>query len=212
MVNTRAGSSTGPTEMDLSFEVKSYLDQQISHVLKRLATKEDINQLKDEEIVVLNVKVKEEGKRITALVELIDQLEANNAVLESHVAHVRKSHENEEQYSRRVFLRNDGIKLPTDHSSESGTRILEKVKSILSELDVAVPDAVVDRAHRIGRKTMDANGRQRQQVIQYNSHNSDPMGPTNFVRIKEIRIMLNFFSVNPLIGLSNSVRNTPQSG
>ena len=44
MVNTGAGSSTGPTEMNLSGEVKSYLDQQFSQLLKCLAAKEDINQ------------------------------------------------------------------------------------------------------------------------------------------------------------------------
>ena len=59
MVNTPAGSSTGPTEMDLSGKVKSYLDEQFSQLLKRSATKEDIIQLKDEVIVVLNEKSKE---------------------------------------------------------------------------------------------------------------------------------------------------------
>ena len=131
MVNTRAGNSTGPTEMDLSCEVRSYLDQQFSQLLKRLATKEDIIQLKDEVIVVLNEKVKEQEKRITALVERVDQLEAHNAVLESHVAHLRKSHENQEQYSRCLSLRIDGIELPTNHSSESCSGVLEKLKAFL---------------------------------------------------------------------------------
>ena len=49
-----------------------------------------------------------------------------------------------------------------NHSSESGTVILENVKNIFSEMDVDVPDAVIDRAHRIGRKTMDVNGKHKQ--------------------------------------------------
>ena len=44
------------------------------------------------------------------------------------------------------------MELPTNHSSESGTVVLE--------LDVDILDAVVDHAHRIGRKAMDANGMQ----------------------------------------------------
>ena len=99
------------------------------------------------------------------MVERVNQLEANNAVLESHVAHLRKSHENQEQYSHRLCLRIDGLELPSNQSSESGPGVLDKVKSIFSELDVDVPDAVGDRAHHIGSKTMDANGKQRQQVI-----------------------------------------------
>ena len=165
MVNTRAGSSTKPTEMDLSSDVKTYLDQQFSQLLQHLATKEDISQMKDEVIVVLHEKIQEQEKRITGLVERIDQLEANTAVLECHVAHLRKSHDNQEQYSRRLCLRIDGIELPTNPSNETGTVILDKVKSIFNELEVDVPDAVIDRAHRIGRKTMGINGKQKQQVI-----------------------------------------------
>ena len=98
-------------------------------------------------LVQLHEKVLEQEKRITALVERVDHLEANNAVLESHVAHLRKMHDNQEQYSRRLCLRVDGIELPTNSSSESGMLLLEKVKSVFTELEVDVPDAVIDHAH-----------------------------------------------------------------
>ena len=131
MVNTRAGSSTRPTEMDLSCYVKSYLDQQFHQLLQRLATKEDINQMKEEVTMVLHEKVQDQEKRITALVERVDQLEANNAVLESRLAHLRKLHDNHEQYSDRLCMRVDGIELPNNPSSEPGTLILERLTVFL---------------------------------------------------------------------------------
>ena len=121
--------------------------------------------MKDEVIVVLNEKVQEQEKQTTALVERIHQLEANNAVLESHLEHICKSHDSQEQYSNCLCLRNDGIELPTNHSSESGMEILVKVKNIFDELDADIPVAAIDCTHRIGRKTMDANEKHKQHVI-----------------------------------------------
>ena len=165
MVKTRTGFSYTPTtptqQMELTAEVKAYLDKRFD----LLSTKDDITSLKEEVTLLVTEKIQDQEKQISALEERIDELEANNAVLESHVAHLRKSYENQEQYSRRLCLRIDGIELPPKGTNESGDEVLGKVKEIFDELEVDVPDAVIDRAHRIGPKSTDGDGKPRQRVI-----------------------------------------------
>eukprot|EP00794_Sanderia_malayensis_P013291 gene13291-14665_t len=147
--------------MELTAEVKVYLDKHFD----LLPTKDDITSLKDEVVLLVTEKLQKQQEKISALEEQIDKLEASNAVLESHVAHLRKSHENQEQYSRRLCLRIDGIELPPKGTNESGEKVIGKVKEIFDELEVDVPDTVIDRAHRIGPKSKDRDGKPRQQVI-----------------------------------------------
>ena len=52
-----------------------------------------------------------------------------------------------EQYGRRLCLRIDGVPTVKNESSDD---ILEFTKSLFKEAKVAVPDIVLDRAHRIG--------------------------------------------------------------
>ena len=52
-----------------------------------------------------------------------------------------------EQYGRRLFLRIDGVPTVKDESSDD---VLDFTKSLFKEAKVAVPDNVLDRAHRIG--------------------------------------------------------------
>ena len=52
-----------------------------------------------------------------------------------------------EQYGRRLCLRIDDV--PTVEN-ESSNDVLEFTKSLFKEAKVAVPDNVLDRAHRIG--------------------------------------------------------------
>ena len=161
MVKTRTGFSTWPTQMELTAEVKAYLGKQFD----LLSTKDNITSLKEEVTLLVTEKIQNQEKQISALEERIDELEASNAVLESHIAHIRKSHENKEHYSSRLCLRIDGIELPPKGTKESGEVVLGKVKEIVDKLEVDVPDAVIDSAHRIGPKSTDNNGKPRQQVI-----------------------------------------------
>ncbi len=62
--------------------------------------------------MLVTEKLQEQEEKISALEERIDKLEASNAILESHVTHLRKSQENQEQYLRRLCLRIDGIEHP----------------------------------------------------------------------------------------------------
>ena len=52
-----------------------------------------------------------------------------------------------EQYGRRLCLRIDGLSTVQNESSDD---VLELTKSLFKEAKVAVPDNVLDRAHRIG--------------------------------------------------------------
>ncbi len=160
MVKTRTGASTTQI-MELTAEVKAYLDKQFDTRLQRLATKEDITSLKEKVTLLVTEKIQEQEKEISSSEERINELETNNVILESHVSHLRKSYENQEQYSRRLCLRIDGIELPPKGTNESGETVLGKVKDIFDELEVDVPDAVIDRAHRIGPKSTDDNGKPR---------------------------------------------------
>ena len=81
--------------------------------------------------------------------------------MESHIKHLMSCHDNQEQYSRRLCLRIDGMELP---QQETGEECAEKVRRIFDELEVLVPDAVLDRAHRIG-PVKQINGKTFQQVI-----------------------------------------------
>ena len=81
----------------------------------------------------------------------IDALEAKVAMMESYIAHMENGIDEQEQYNRRLCLRIDGIVPPKQGQSETGDQCLKKVNSVFKELKVAIPDEVIDRAHRIGK-------------------------------------------------------------
>eukprot|EP00112_Aurelia_sp_Birch-Aquarium-sp1_P002125 Seg1231.4 transcript_id=Seg1231.4/GoldUCD/mRNA.D3Y31 product="hypothetical protein" protein_id=Seg1231.4/GoldUCD/D3Y31 len=89
--------------------------------------------------------------------EIIAILESKVAILEKHVEALSRNANNQEKYNRRLCLRINGIPLPRKSSeSESADECLKKVKDVFKEIGVAIPDEVIDRAHRIG-KTETAN-------------------------------------------------------
>ena len=87
----------------------------------------------------------------------IEKLELKHAVyearfsgIEQRLAKAESNLDDAEQYSRRSCLRIYGIPLPS--SSESAAACVSKVKDVFQEIDVTVPDEVINRAHRIGKK------------------------------------------------------------
>ena len=161
MVKTCAGISKGPNEnMVVSEELKAYLDERFDN----LPMKNDISAMKQEILGLITDMMHKHGEKIASLESKINVLEANNAVLESHVAHLKSNQENHEQYSRRLCLRIDGIGFPDNGNHETNDDVLDKVKNVFEEIGVEVPDAVIDRAHRIGPKSF-RDGKAKQQVI-----------------------------------------------
>ena len=58
------------------------------------------------------------------------------------------------QYGRRLCLRIDSVPTKTNESSDD---VLDSVKSLFKEAKVDIPESVIDRAHRIGSRYLDAS-------------------------------------------------------
>ena len=160
MVKTRSGAH----KMDLTDELRDYLDARFDQLLTRLATKDDINSLRNEVTKLISDSVEAQGKIISSLETKVEQLEAENVVLKKHVSHLLEVQDDHEQYSRRLCLRIDGIGLPLGNEHETSESCLKKVKELFKKMEVDIPDATLDRAHRIGPKKT-VNGVTKQQVI-----------------------------------------------
>ena len=81
-----------------------------------------------------------------------------------------------------------------------------KVKSMFSELGVDIPDAVIDRENRIGRKTMDANEKHKQQVIvRFTTWRHRTTVYRTREKIKSIKIRLDL--TKPRLDLLSSANN-----
>eukprot|EP00112_Aurelia_sp_Birch-Aquarium-sp1_P018942 Seg46.6 transcript_id=Seg46.6/GoldUCD/mRNA.D3Y31 product="hypothetical protein" protein_id=Seg46.6/GoldUCD/D3Y31 len=114
--------------------------------------------------VKINQTILEEIEKATEpLFAKIEKLELKHAVYEAHFSGIEqrldeaeRRLEDAEQYSRRACLRMYGIPLPS--SSESAAACLSKVKDVCKEIEVGIPDEVIDRAHRVGKKEGDNEG------------------------------------------------------
>ena len=100
-------------------QTKIYLDTRFGQLLKKLATKDDIAEQRNEVTALISDKIEAQGKQISILELRVDELEAENAVLKKHVTHPIASHESQEQYSRRLCLRIDGIAPSSDGEQET---------------------------------------------------------------------------------------------
>ena len=85
-------------------------------------------------------------------------LEANAIVMRKYMNQLEKGRDEIEQYQWRLCLRINGIEMERGDASESGEKCLEKVKEVFKELNVDVPDLVLDRSHKIG-KVAEVKGR-----------------------------------------------------
>ena len=146
MVKTRSGAH----KMDLTDELKDYLNARFYQLLTRLATKDDINSLRNDVTKLISDSVKAQGKITSSLETKVEQLEAENVVLKKNVSHLLDVQDDHEQYSRRLCLRIDGIGLPLGNEHETSESCLNKVRELFKNIDVVIPDAVLDGAQRIG--------------------------------------------------------------
>ena len=127
----------------------SKINENLFEVTEKMVTKDCITSLMN----IIDVQKEE-----------IEQMEDKLAIMESHIAHLKKSNEAAEQYQRRLCLRINGINLPANGSKETGEECLEKVKNVLDKIEVDIPETVIDRAHRIGKVKV-INGRKAQPMI-----------------------------------------------
>ena len=119
----------------------------------------------------INQTVLEEISKATKpLCEKIEKLELKHDIYKAHFSGIEQRLdeaeqrlEDAEQYSRRACLRIYGIPLP--NSFESADDCLSKVEDVFKEIGVEVPDGVVDRVHRIGKK----EGNNQAMIIKFTS-------------------------------------------
>ena len=97
-------------------------------------------------------------KAVKPLCNKIEILERKIAVHDAHFAALERRLEvkeikidGAEQYSRRASLRIYGI--PPATGTENAEQCEAKVKEVFKEIRVNVPDDMLDRAHRIGKKS-----------------------------------------------------------
>ena len=131
---------------------QSYFDEKFEKLEEKLASKACIQQLHE---------------TIKGQSEKIEILETKVAIMENVIARLEKHVDNQEQYQRRLCLRIDGIPPVAQGKEESGEQCLKKVKAVFDELNVEIPDAVIDRAHRIGQARVVAGKRTRQMIVRF---------------------------------------------
>ena len=130
-------------KLDLKFKnFKAELSQELIKEIKKEIKSEITNELKD----LISMQSKK-----------IEELESTTEMLKSHVnalkeQNVSAKHDDLEQYGRRVCLRVSGIK-PTPH--ETSEDVLEKCIKSWEDCGIQIPDAVIDRAHRLGPPRFD---------------------------------------------------------
>ena len=88
-----------------------------------------------------------------------DEISSTNKMLQQHLSTLKCSNEElikrcekNEQYGRRLCLRIKGI---PRKEKEKSDEVLDQVRSLFDEAEVTIPDAVLDRAHRVSKKTND---------------------------------------------------------
>lgn len=96
--------------------------------------------------------------RIKDLEERLDILESKSVIVKRLDKKINQS----EQYSKRVSLRNANVALPDADDKEN---FMEKVSEVLAEIGCGVEINAVDRAHRIGRTSVNDQGVPSQQMI-----------------------------------------------
>ena len=118
----------------------------------------------------LKISFASEIEQITKpLVDRVEALEGKLSIYEAHLTEMENRLENAEQYSRRSCLRIFGVPLP-ENGDETSKNCLTKVKQVFKDLEVAVPDDCIDRAHMIGRvKTSDDGVKQQAVIVKFRS-------------------------------------------
>ena len=89
----------------------------------------------------------------------MDEITSTNKMLQQHVTSLKRSNEDlikkceeNEQYGRRLWFRIKGI--PRKEKKRSD-KVLEHVRKLFGEAEVTIPDAVLDRAHRVSKSNHD---------------------------------------------------------
>ena len=140
-------SKSNNDKPDNNDKLLNFIERKITECTDSLATKECISDLKNL-IEDQNKHIREQKKRIDDLENKVEQLDSTVSLLQNHVNVLKWANEENEQYGRRLCLRIDGIPPEKNETSEE---CLLKCKKLFNEMEIDIPDNVLDRAHRIGK-------------------------------------------------------------
>jgi hypothetical protein len=121
---------------ELFNELKVQLTEKIGSLTEVVLKKSDLDAIVEKFEAALGQKDKEIAK-------LHDRL----VIAETSIEQIRTDQNVAEQYSRRQSLRFFDV---PHRKGEKAEDCLEQVKELIKKLDIVVPDAVIDRAHRVG--------------------------------------------------------------
>ena len=158
---TRSKSSTLSNMDEIEGLVKRLL-LPIQNSISKLATAEHIDSKISELQTHVEGKLKEQDDKIEKINEKIEKMEGYISFMENALDQQNRHIDDLEQYGRRLCLRYIGIPVVEDENADS---VLEKVKEIVANRGVTLPDSAYDRAHRIGPVKKDDHGQKQQTVI-----------------------------------------------
>lgn len=167
--------------------------ENIVEKLKDLATKDDIDNLKNYFAEMLEARDKK-----------IEVLESQVSVLQNSVRLLTQKANCNEQYSRRTCLRIEGI---PDKDSKKESDCIEKIKDIILKNNINISDNSIDRAHRNGYFYKD-NQKKNAVIVKFKSFSDR----TKFYRarktVSNINIRLDLTKVNyNLLKKAKSIHN-----
>ena len=143
MVSTRSEAEFHAAVQAKVEEFKVAFIEEIKSNLKEIF-KDEIKAIIKEELCNLE-KV---SSTVSLLQKHVTSLKQSNIELQKRCSDLEVFVDNNEQYSRRTCLRITNMPCEENESSED---VLRKVKKLITEeAELDIPEAVIDRAHRIG--------------------------------------------------------------
>ena len=133
-------------------DLKAYLDDKIG----KLASSDSISDIKalvqeqSNLIIKLTETVNSQKERIDKLEESLIECENSLEVSKTVSSRLVKKCDDLEQYGRRLCLR---ILDVDGDDSETSDDVFDKCTELFNKLELDIPEACIDRAHRIGKKT-----------------------------------------------------------
>ena len=146
--NTEDSNNDFNMVMDKKFEeFKTYIISELTESVKHIIQTEIQGILKG---------YKDQLERVTSTVEMLQQhvsnLKRENSVLQDKAKVYRQEFDSRcdesEQCSRRLCL---GVKNIKKSDNETSEVVLESIRKLFDEANVVIPDACIDRAHRVSK-------------------------------------------------------------
>ena len=163
MLNTRKnvekcdathGENTEDSTNDFNMIMDKKFEEFIAYIISELT--ESLKHIIQTEIHGILKGYKDQLEKVTSTAEMLQQHVSNlkpaNSVLQDKAKMYRQGFESRcdksEQYSRRLCLR---VKNSKKSENETSEEVLESIRKLFDELNVVIPDACINRAHRISK-------------------------------------------------------------